>query len=216
MSAGLNIILVGGGGHGAVVAEAVLAMGACRICGVVDDQPTPLAHQLGHLGGLNELGRVLREHSARWVLTVGDVRTRGRLLNVISDEIESLGAGPIVHSGAVVSPSASLGRGVFIGAGAVIQARAKVHPHAIINTGAIVEHDCLIGENTHIAPGAVLGGNVSVGRDTLIGLGARVKPGVSIGAGVTVGVGAAVIQGVRRGQTVVGVPARALGAGVAR
>jgi len=207
-----GLILIGGGGHAAVVAEAALSLGDRPILGVVDDQTTPLTEQLGHLGGLDSLGGLLEEHAAHWLLTIGDVPTRRRVLGHLGNP--SMTSSPVSHPGATASVSATLGPGVFLGASAIVQARARIGAHAILNTGAIVEHDCVIGENTHVAPGAVLGGNVTVGNDTLIGLGARVKPGVTIGSGVTVGVGAVVTQDVPDGQTVVGVPARALGSAV--
>ncbi|MFT5423427.1 MAG: sugar O-acyltransferase (sialic acid O-acetyltransferase NeuD family) [Phycisphaerales bacterium] len=207
-----SIILVGGGGHASVMAEAARRAGT-SIVGFLDDQRTVLYDYHEWLGPIDQLGEALAANpEAVWALAIGDVSARRRILDRmihVAAQIRS-----VVDPGAVLSANVDLGSGCFVGTNAVLQPRVTIKKYAIINSGAIVEHDCLVGENTHIAPGAVLGGNVKIGSDTLIGLGARVKPGVKIGSGVTVGVGAVVINDIDDGQTVVGVPARALGSAV--
>jgi acetyltransferase-like isoleucine patch superfamily enzyme len=51
-----------------------------------------------------------------------------------------------------------------------------------------------------------------VGEGTLIGVGANVVPGIEIGDRAIVGAGSAVIRPVSSDSTVVGVPAREIGA----
>ncbi len=224
------LVLIGGGGHAVVVAEAVVLTRRV-LAGFLDDNPgaavATLSIQLPHpyappayLGGLADL-RAL--HGRDWIVAVGDVKERRELLRAIL----ALGAQPpalaishaaaptvvggaasVVHPAAIISPTCAVGEGVYIGAAAVVQPRARVGDHAIVNTGAIVEHDVQIGENTHVAPGAVLGGGVRIGRDCLMGLGCRVLPGLRVGDGATVGAGAVVARDVPAGATVVGVPAR--------
>jgi UDP-perosamine 4-acetyltransferase len=200
------VVLIGGGGHALVVAEAI-GQGA-EIVGFFDDDPdAPLGRVFGvaRLGGL---GSVAPDMEAHAILALGSLVVRRRLIAHLGDA-RTIG---ITHRTAFVSPSARLGRGVFVGAQAVVHTLARVGDHAIINTGAIVEHECDIGANVHVAPGAALGGNVRVGDDTLVGLGARVLPGVTIGRGCTVGAGAVVVADVPDGATVAGVPAKARGA----
>lgn len=55
-----------------------------------------------------------------------------------------------------------------------------------------------------------LSGGIDVGEGVLIGTGAQVLQYVRIGDGVTVGAGAVVTKDVSSGETVVGVPAKAL------
>jgi sugar O-acyltransferase (sialic acid O-acetyltransferase NeuD family) len=197
-----HVILIGGGGHALVVAEAATEAGI-KIDGFVDDTADPLLARLGvakHLGPLSVLGRF--SHAV--ILCVGDVAARRRL--AVSG-LRLTPAATVVHPAAWVSPSATLGAGVFVGPRAVVHTRARIGDHAIINSGAIIEHECVVGAHAHVAPGAVLGGNVSVGPGALVGLGARVLPGVLLGDGAVVGAGAVVVRDVGNGKSVRGVPA---------
>ncbi|MBX3405423.1 MAG: hypothetical protein KF869_01560 [Phycisphaeraceae bacterium] len=221
-SAGL--IIVGGGGHATVVAEAA-ALSERTLIGYLDDSESPAldiwaaamrsagsrwaAVGPGRLGRLEEAPGHLAAAGAEgwgWVLGIGDLALRRAILHRLA---AAPAAGPpVVHPHASVSPTATLGRGVFVGPRAVVHARARVEAHAIINTGAIVEHDCVVGENAHIAPGAAMGGGVTIGPDALVGIGARIVPTLSIGRGAVVGAGAVVVRDVAPGEVVVGVPAR--------
>lgn len=201
----MQLVLLGGGGHGLVVAEAAGLLGM-PIVGVFDDDErcelcrgSGAPRRLGALSGLDGV-------SIPWILCVGDLAARERLLTGLAG---STGPATVVaHPVSFVSPSARLGGGVYVGPRAVVHAQARVGPHAIVNTGAIVEHSCELGLGAHVAPGAVLGGGVSIGAYALVGLGARVLPGVRIGARCVVGAGALVREDVPEGTRVAGVPAR--------
>ncbi len=62
------------------------------------------------------------------------------------------------------------------------------------------------------AEGLELGRPIRIGRDVWIGGGALVLPGVTVGDGATIGAGAVVTRDVPPGVTVVGNPARQMGA----
>jgi sugar O-acyltransferase (sialic acid O-acetyltransferase NeuD family) len=201
-----QLLLVGGGGHALVVAEAA-QLSDWTLIGVYDDAEQPCVCEkfgiprLGTMSGLLAGGRPI---PGAWHLALGNLQVRARLIERLMGE-----AAAIVHPRAFVSPSATVAPGVFVGAMAVVHTAASLGPHAIINTGAIVEHECRVGANTHLAPGTVLGGNVRVGDHTLVGLGARVVPGVAVGDGCVVGAGAVVVRDVPADTRVRGVPARA-------
>lgn len=218
-----GLIIVGGGGHATVVAEAA-ALSGRGLFGFFDDSPEPaLIHWAAVLhsatpekgsGSLRRLGR-LEDFAAaiaagtEWVLGIGDLSLRRALIDgQRARGARSAEAAAVIHPAASCSPTAAVGLGVYLGPTAVVHPRAMVGAHAIINSGAIVEHDCSIGENAHIAPGAVLGGGVTVGEDALVGLGSRILPTLTVGRGAVVGAGAVVVQDVAPGEVVVGVPAR--------
>lgn len=204
-----RIVILGGGGHALVVAEAA-RLSNVPIAGFFDDDlDAPAGSGEGsipHLGGLDMRRLPL---GCRWILGVGNLDFRKKLLTACPPELRER-AVTIVHPRAFISPTARLGRGVWIGPGAVVHTRAQVGDHGIVNSGAIVEHDCKVGFNAHIAPGAALGGRAEVLANSLVGLGARVLPSVRIGTGCIVGTGAAVIRHVDDGERVVGIPARVM------
>ncbi|HYD00384.1 MAG TPA: acetyltransferase [Phycisphaerales bacterium] len=214
------LVLIGGGGHAIVVAEAArVASPPHPIVGFLDDHPAAplgailidLPHPHPAPACLGPLDAVPMIGDNGWVVALGDLRSRRASIKRMSLAGGRGRAVTVVHPTAIVSPSALIGPGTFIGPGAIVHARARVGPHCIINTGAIVEHDCVLDENAHIAPGAVLAGGVKVGHDSLVGLGSRVLPQVRIGHLSVVGAGAVVLGDVADGVTVVGVPASPLG-----
>jgi sugar O-acyltransferase (sialic acid O-acetyltransferase NeuD family) len=204
-----RIVILGGGGHSLVVAEAAHLAGV-PIAGFFDDDPDAPAtvgdHRLPYLGGLDMRRLPL---GCRWILGVGNIDFRKKLLAACPPELRER-AVTIVHPGAFVSPTARLARGVWVGPGAIINTRVHVGEHAIINSGSVVEHDGKVGFNAHVAPRAALGGRVEVLAHTLIGIGASVLPSIRIGTGCLVGAGAVVIRHVDDGERVVGVPARVM------
>lgn len=216
---GPKLLVVGGGGHAGVVAEAAELRGFTPV-GLLDDQEAPALSRiersnggapiprLGRTDELERLGRPSPTGPDGWILGIGDLGIRKRILERLQEAAES--GLTIIHPRAWVSPSARIGRGVFVGPNAVVHTGARLLDHAFVNSGAVVEHDCVVGFNSHVAPGAVVGGYVEVGDHTLIGLGARVLPGVKVGSNAVVGSGSVVRHRVPDGQRVAGVPAHEL------
>ena len=199
------IIMLGGGGHALVVAEAA-ALAGFRIAGL---HPDPVATRLLGIPRLGSLDNFLAASSPAppAVLAFGDLAFRRSLLDRLGQH-QARFARAVVHPAAVVHASATLGLGVYVGPTAVVHSFAVVGDHAIINTAAVVEHECRIAQNAHLAPGAILGGRVTIGEDTLVGLGSRVLPNLSVGSNATIAAGAVVTREVSPGRTVVGSPAR--------
>jgi UDP-perosamine 4-acetyltransferase len=209
-SAALRPILLGGGGHGGVLVDALLACGIV-VHGVVDRRPAS-------------------EVRAKIVSLLGDdLWLRGQPASTVV-LINGIGANPsttarkeafcrwsdagyaflsVIHPAATVSPGCTLGRGVQALARCVIQPGALVGDNAVVNTGAIVEHDVEIASHAFVGPGAVICGDAKVGRGAFIGAGAVVLPALRIGENAVVGAGATVVDEVPDGAVVVGTPARA-------
>jgi sugar O-acyltransferase (sialic acid O-acetyltransferase NeuD family) len=198
-----EIVLIGGGGHALVVAEAA-GLAGTRVLGVYDDAPDPIACRHLRLPRLGTLADTARAATPA-ILALGDLATRRRLLDDLAHRLRW--ADPVVHPAAIVHDSASLVPGVYVGPRAIVHSFATIDAHAILNSGSIVEHECRVGTNSHLAPGSILGGRVTIGLDTLVGLGARVLPNLTIGDRATLGGGALVHRHVHSDTTVVGVPA---------
>lgn len=113
----------------------------------------------------------------------------------------------LIHPSVVRAGNAIVGEGAQVMAGAVLQPRVVVGCFAIVNTRASIDHDCLLKMGCHVAPGATLGGDVEVGYESLVGIGATVLQGIRIGDRSLVAGGAMVVRTVRNGEVVMGVPA---------
>ena len=203
-----KVIVIGAGGHAAVVAEAALAEG-WKILGVLDDdsEKTLPIEGVSHLGGMSSPPaevHALIESGAHVHAAIGDPEIRKSWL----EKFGSATAATIIHPSACLSPSARVEPGVFIGPCAVVNARAQLEIGAIINSGAIVEHDAQVGAYAHLAPGAILAGEAVVEHDAFVGAGAVVLPGVRIGPGATLGAGSVALNDVPGKTTAVGIPAR--------
>jgi len=203
------IVIVGAGGHAAVIIEALRDGGAFDPAAIVDPSPgagdvlgVPVVGADEALPGLRSQGLDAA------VVAIGANALRQKLgagLLALGFELP-----PVIHPSAIVAASAAVGAGAVVMARACIGARAEVGELAVINTGAIVEHDNRIGAAAHIAPGVALGGGVIVGERSLVGIGGAARPGVRIGADVIVGAGSAVVCDLADGSVVGGAPARPL------
>lgn len=208
-----SLILLGGGGHAAVVAESARAAGFAMEGFLDDAEPDPDAAPgaassvigFKRLGAIKDVRDVMAAHRhAVFHAAIGDPKLRRAWLELPAPRLTPA----IIHPSAVVSSSATISDGVFIGPHVVINARTTIGRGVIVNTGAIIEHDCELGAFCHVAPGSVLSGAVKVGEDSLVGAGSTIIPGVRIGSGCTIGAGAVVISDVADGATAIGVPAK--------
>lgn len=212
----LPVIVIGAGGHAAVVADALRESGA-KVLGYTD--PDPRLHGTLRLG-LPVLGGddVLAKHAPERVrlanglgFVSGSGRTAARAR--VQQRLQSLGwtFSPVIHPHALISRHATLAADVQVLAGAIVQAGAQVGIGTIVNTAAVVEHDAIVGAWCHVATRATLCGQTCVGDGCLIGAGAVLRQSVSIGADTVIGAGAVVLRDSAGGETLCGVPARPLG-----
>jgi len=208
-----QLLILGAGGHGKVLAETAEAQGLWQHIALLDDRHGLLDGTLrwSVLASIDQARCFVSEYSHATV-AVGDSRRRLEWLDLL------VGLGfcipTLIHPAAWVSPSASLAEGCVVMANASVQADASLGRGSIVNTGASVDHDCSIGDGVHVCPGVSLGGEVIVGHGSWLGIGCSVIQGVHLGSHVTVGAGAAVISDIEDAMTVVGVPARDISRGM--
>lgn len=210
-SPAIPIILIGGGGHGAVLLDALLQSRECEVLGVLD----PKLPKGGRFSGIPVLGddsllpSLFPPGAVKLVNGLGSISdTTARRQLFLRLAAAGYGFLSVKHPQAIVSASAHISEGVQIMAGVVVQTGVRLGRNAIVNTGAIVDHDCDIGEHVHLAPGVTLSGNVRIGDGVHVGTAATIIQGIEIGPGATVAAGAVVVADVAAGETVLGVPAR--------
>lgn len=201
-----RLLIMGGGGHGAVVADAAAESDRWSDIVFLDDD-TSIKQVLDYsvAGPLSEF-RSFLDSRTEVVVAIGNNRRRLELLELVGQSGGNITT--IMHPSAIVSRSADISAGTVIFAGSIIGPGTKVGAGCILNTGATVDHDCVIEDGVHISPGANIAGGVEIGACTWIGIGSSVRELINIGSDSIVGAGAAVVSDVESGNTVVGVPAR--------
>jgi sugar O-acyltransferase (sialic acid O-acetyltransferase NeuD family) len=209
----LPVVVIGFGGHGRVVTDALLAAG--RTVVAVTDRRTEdeFARRLGVKFLSDE--ELLHEYPPETIELasgLGSIWPCGETCHrqAVVRKFQQLGYRftGFVHPSAWVSPWSEIDPTAQIHAGVVIQPGSKVSAHTIINTSASVDHDGHIGCFCHIGPGVTLSGNVQIGDGCHLGTGCSVIQGITFGAGCFVGAGSTVVQSLASGAYVRGTPAK--------
>lgn len=198
-----EVIIIGAGGHGKVVAD-IIAKSNDKVIGFLDD-----SNSIDRILTYPVLGKASdcnKYQDKEFFLAIGNNETRKR----IATEYPMLKFYTAIHPSAIISENVNISEGACVMAGAVINSSAEIGKHCIINTSSVIEHDDIISDFVHISPGAVLCGTVIVGECTHIGAGATVKNNVKIAPNVVVGAGATVVDDITEMGIYCGVPARKL------
>ena len=201
-----KVYIIGAGGHGQVVADALIK-GDVLPAGFLDDDKELWDKKVL---GIPVVGNVLsaKKLEGKFVIAIGDNATRKKISEILNF--------PDDRYFTVVHPSVALGKNVEIGVGSmiiggvVINTQTKIGKHTIINTSSSIDHHNAIGDFVHIAPGTHTGGNVKVEEGAFLGIGTSVIPEKTIGKWSVIGAGAVIISDIPEFSVVVGVPGRVI------
>ena len=176
MSAAASVLIIGAGGFGRSVADAIISGSRYAVAGFVDDRGPALGLVLGHavLGRLADL-HSLRKHCALVLVAIGHNARRREVWQLAGASGFELAT--LVHPRAFVSAHASVGAGAMIMAGAVIGTEARIGQGVIVNAGAVVDHHAQVGDFAHLGVGACMGGAAVLGAGAWLAAGAVMLAG---------------------------------------
>ena len=197
-----NVIIIGAGGHGKVVAD-IVRKSNDKLVGFLDSKRNEGTHV-----GVPILGydyEYEKFNDCSFIVAVGNQASRKKIV----DSMKNVDWYTAISNKAIISPYIkSLGKGTVIAHNAILNAGASVGNHCIINTGAVIEHDNIIRDFEHISVGSLIGGWVSIGENTMLGIGSVVKDHISITSNCLIGAGAVVVKDICKEGIYVGVPAQ--------
>ena len=202
------ILIIGAGGMGRDVMDAVEKNGTYKIAGFIDDTMPVGSEVSGYkiLGNISDVARISKDIN-KGIIAIGDNWQRGKVSRKIKN------ATKIFHFVSVIHPSACISRNAQIGAGAVLLAETTVcsnaimGEHTLLHIGSMLGHDSKLQNYGCMLPGSKVGGNVRIGQYTSIGIGATVIHGITIGNHSFIGAGATVISNIPSNVVAYGVPA---------
>jgi sugar O-acyltransferase (sialic acid O-acetyltransferase NeuD family) len=170
-----DLLIVGAGGHGSVVAETAELMDKWENIMFLDDRidvNVVLYHKIiGKLGDYESFS----DKYEYAIVCIGDNEKR---LDLIKKLLKAGYKVPvIIHPKASVSKYSNVEEGSVILAGAVINTGARIGRGCIININSSVDHDCIVYDGVHVCSGAVVRSMCRIGRLCYIGAGGCVRSG---------------------------------------
>lgn len=193
-----QIVIIGAGGQGRVVADIARRMGYKQVLFLDDGDASCAA------GKTSDYVNYLQ--SADFFVAIGSAAVRRRIQTMLIENGAKIAT--LIHPSAVLAEDVVVGPGTAIMAGAVINPGAVIGDGAIINTCASVDHDCRVGDYIHIAVGARICGSVYLEDDTWVGAGAVIIQNLRVCAGCMIGAGAVITKNICEPGTYAGVPAK--------
>ena len=199
-----ELIIIGAGGHGRVVADIAKLNGYSSVM-FLDDNVKKAESTKNIVGKICDIDKF---KYCDFFVAIGNNSIREKMMEELKNK--SIHVVTLIHPDACISENVSLGGGTVVMAGAVVNAGAKIGKGNIINTSSSVDHDCYIGDFSHVSVGAHLAGTVKVGNKCLIGAGATIINNINISENCIIGAGSVVIKDIDYSCTVVGNPCRIL------
>jgi sugar O-acyltransferase (sialic acid O-acetyltransferase NeuD family) len=183
-----KLLIIGAGGHGRSVAEAVNQGAEFELAGFVDDSfpINQVVWSYKIYGDTTELSQY--REVADWVIVaIGNNRARQSLTDRFI--LAGFSVAKVIHPAAMVSPSAIVGAGSTIMAGAIVGTESTLGAGVIVNCGATIDHHCTVENFGHLGVNACMAGGSRMGE------GAWLQAGSALGYGVTIPAGTVVVPG---------------------
>ena len=199
-----DLIIIGAGGHGRVIADIAQKSGKYKTISFLDDGDAKETMGLPIIGRSSDVEKYV--NTADIFVAIGNSVVRGEFI----ERLLAMGANvpTLIHPSAIIGACVEIGAGTAIMAGAVINPCSKLGKGVILNTCSSIDHDCIIGDYCHIAVGVHVAGTVTLGDKVWLGAGATIKNNVSICADCVIGAGAVVVKDITESGTYIGVPAK--------
>lgn len=199
-----DLIIIGAGGHGRVVADTAARTGNYQSISFLDDIEFPQTFPYPYLGKCDTAEKYLDAHDI--VVAIGNGEVRQKIMLSLAEHGAHFAT--IIAPDSIVAADVSIGAGTVVLPGAVINTGTVIGKGVIINTASSVDHDCRIDDFCHVAVGAHICGTVSVGQRSWVGAGVTVINNVTICSDCMIGAGAVVVNDIETNGIYVGVPAK--------
>ena len=199
-----QLIIIGLGGHGKVVADIAYKMDNWEEIVFLDDAIDRIFDpRFKVIGKIDDA--IKYNDYADFVVAIGDNTTR----QIVQERLDVLNCklATIIHPSSIIGTDVLINVGSVIMGGVVINSSARIGKGCIINTSSSVDHDSIIGDYVHISPGSHLGGGVIIGKKSWLGIGSTVINSITICDNCLIGAGSVVINNLDKSGIYVGVPA---------
>lgn len=174
-----RLLIIGTGGHGRSVAEAVLLRDDYALTGFLDDAAEP-GQRLWDwpVWGKTALLGMCADRVDAVFVAIGNNALRESLHQRV--RVQGLALATVIHPAAIISPKAEVGLGSAVMAGAVVGTGARLGEGVIVNCGAVIDHDCTVEPFGHLGVNAGMAGGSVLGRRAWMPVGAALAYGARV------------------------------------
>ncbi len=173
-----NLLILGAGSHGKVVAEAAeLECKWNKISFLDDRDDIKSICDFQIVGKINDYNDLINDYKYAFV-AIGNNEKRLEFIDKLIDA--GFNIPNILHPRAFVSKYSKIDSGSVVLAGAIVNVNTNIRKGCIININSSVDHDCEIGSGVHISSGAVVRSMSKIGKLSTIGAGACIKSGTTL------------------------------------
>lgn len=149
----MKVIIVGAGGHGKVVADALLKENKYLLVGFADDQ-LAIGSMVFENYKVICIPEEIKNHGEGFILAIGNNKIRAEKFNSLKRVSSPI---TVIHPFSSIAADVILGAGTVVLAGTVINASAVIGENCIINSRSFIDHDTIIDNHSHIGQCAVVG-----------------------------------------------------------
>lgn len=182
-----NLLILGAGGHGKVIAEAAeLEKKYDEIAFLDDNSDTDRIFNFSVIGKLDDYRKFKDKYRYAFV-AIGNNTVRLKFINELIKE--GFMIPNIVHPNASISKYSKIEIGTAILSGAIVNTNSIIGKGCILNINSIVDHDCNVEDGVHISSGAIVRSMVNIGELSIIGEGACITQGKNISKNTIINAG---------------------------
>lgn len=150
-----SIFIVGAGGHGKVVYDAIISQNYYEVAGFVDDNIEVGTEITAGTRIICSQKRVLdlKAKVEYFIVAIGNNLVRK---TVYEQLLPYFTPATVIHKSSAIGSGVTIAKGTVVLAQAVINSMSQVGENTIINTGVIVDHECIIGNHVYLKLGTIV------------------------------------------------------------
>jgi len=169
-----RIVIIGAGGHGKVVCEAILSGGQYDVVGFIDSKIEVGKVVINNIKVIISQDSLIKAKDIAdyFIVAIGNNKIRE---NIYNEALKYLLPATIIHPTAIIEKSAVIKNGVVCLANAVVCSDSIIGENTIVNVSVVVDHECKIGANVHLAIGTLVGSNTVIADGYSSSIGARIE-----------------------------------------
>lgn len=156
-----SIIIIGAGGHGKVVHDAIVSQNVYTIAGFVDGNKPVGTKVVGNYEVICSQSDVenLRNKVDYFIVAIGNNNIRAAVYQQLWKGFKPA---TVIHPSCFVGSNVKIGEGTVVLANAVLNSGCSVGINSIVNTSVVVDHDSTVGNHVYLKLGTIITNNCVV------------------------------------------------------